>query len=243
MADDLCCVYDLRDQERLIAQMQETSLSPRQDAGLAPDPLVGSDAWWSAIEGGEMARQVSEGVITRVYWGSMADWPEFELRDATGDLASWTREGNPRRYVEGLRARVEFVEHPWKNEHTGLGTHSQIKLGVWVERSDGRSSGIAPGPGGAGFEMARRHGEAVHYLAFGSRADAEGAAAALEGVGRTAGVWGGGTHDQWFVDAWSRTADAGGEEIAELRRLAEQFAGNYDGGEVVEGAIWGPGGR
>ena len=58
----------------------------------------------------------------------MADWPEFELKDAAGALTTWTRKGDPRRYVEGLAARVEFAEHPWKNPGFSIPSGSYLEL-------------------------------------------------------------------------------------------------------------------
>lgn len=99
-------LYDLRDQDDLITAMQETSLGDT-DLGLAPEPLVGSELWWEQVDTPVLPRTRLEGQIVKVLWGSMADYPEFELRDSSGDLSTWTREGDTRRYVEGLSARVE----------------------------------------------------------------------------------------------------------------------------------------
>jgi hypothetical protein len=133
----------------------------------------------------------------------MGDWPEFELSGATA--TTWTREGDGRRYVEGLLARLNFVEHPWKTPGKPLlGDLSKIVLNIEIEESLLRSSGIAPGPGGHGYEMARRHGDAVHYLLFQSSESADRAAADLEESGVTIRKWGSEAIEGWFIGVWHR---------------------------------------
>lgn len=232
-------LYDIRCQPELTAQMQEVSLT-RDDVGLAPDPLVASSAWWQAIESGELQRGCLDGTITSVSWGSMADWPEFEMRDSEGNVSTWTREGDLRRFVEGLRVRVEFVEHPWKHADHVLGTHSRVVLGMWVEESAARASGLAPGPGGAGYKLSRRQGDATHYLYVSDRDSGDALLAELERLGRVGRVWGGGTPTEWIVQVWTARADDARGEAAGLDAVARRFGGRYDGGEIVAGDVWGP---
>ena len=234
-------LYDLRDQRDLIAAMQRTSLEA-SDMGLAPDPLVGSDRWWEQVGTDERPLHQVDGTITRAYWASMADWPEFEISDSEGARTTWTAEGDRRRLVPGLRARVEYVRHPWKSpsRHHVDEDHSQVVIGIWVEDSARRIDGVAPGPGGAGYALDRRFGEAVHYLRVRSRADGEALLAGFERDGRGGRVWGGGTERLWYVAVWAASeADARGE-IATLHDLARSHGGGYDGGEVINGEVWGP---
>jgi hypothetical protein len=101
---------------------------------------------------GRLLKTEIEGKIAKVYWASMGDWPEFELTAEDGTASRWTREGDYVRYVEGLRARLAFVLHPWKQPHRfGLGTHSNVVLYIDIEESPMRSDPRAPGPGGVGL--------------------------------------------------------------------------------------------
>jgi len=146
-------VYDLRSDHDLIKHMQQASLT-RPDAGLALEPaLVGSDDWWALIQKGALSQSIVEGVIRRVYWASMGDWPEFEVESANGDLSQWTREGDISRYVEGLQVRMGFVRHPWKEQLVNqmAATHSSLVIFVEIEESSLRSDPRAPGPGGIGL--------------------------------------------------------------------------------------------
>jgi hypothetical protein len=207
-------LYDLAAQTKLIAQMQETSLT-REDIGLAADPLVASPEWWDAIERGALRRHDITGVITGEWWGSMADWPEFELRDGEGRLTTWTREGDARRFAPGLEARVVFVEHPWKNP-TPSRQMSRVVLGMWIEDGPARVSAFAPGPGGAGYALSRQHGEAAHFLYISDRARADELFAALRAAGRTGRVWGGGTASLWIVQIWAHDVNTARAEAHEL---------------------------
>ncbi len=238
MPSELVQLYDFGAQPDLIAKMQETSLT-RGNMGLAPDPLVGSPGWWTAIERGQLKRVELTGVITRVWWGSMADWPEFETRASDGTLTTWTREGDARRYVDGLEVRITYVEHPWKKPQLGR-TLRQLVLSIWVENSGLRASGFAPGPGGAGYRFSRRHGEAAHYLYAPERANADAMLRHLQAAGRSGRVWGGGTQELWVVQVWAEHGVQAKGEAAQLQRVAQTFDGRYDGGEIIEGEIWGP---
>jgi hypothetical protein len=124
MSEGMIRLYDLRAQKDLIAAMQRTSPT-REDIWLAPHPLVASSEWSDAVERGELPRHEIAGVIMPEWWGSMADWSEFELQDSRGDLTTWTREGGARRYAPGLDVRIVYVEHPWKHPER-FGEKSQL---------------------------------------------------------------------------------------------------------------------
>jgi hypothetical protein len=128
------------------------------DFGVSPKPaLVGTPEWWQAIEHGQLPANPLEGTISNVYWGSMGDWPEFEVLVPDGTRSRWTREGDVSRYVEGLGVRLTFVLHPWKvpKDELGLGDASKIVLQIDIEASDKRSDPRAPGPGGVGLGRSR----------------------------------------------------------------------------------------
>lgn len=101
-----------------------------------------------------------DGLIRKVYWGSMGDWPEFEVQAPDGARSTWTREGDISRYVEGLSVSLGFVRHPWKKQLVDLkmGTHSSLVTFIDIEESSQRSDPRAPGPGGAGLRERERPG-------------------------------------------------------------------------------------
>jgi hypothetical protein len=146
-------VYDFALDENMILALQEATLGPF-DFGVSTKPaLVGTPEWWSAIEDGRLPRSEIEGTISKVYWASMGDWPEFEMVATDGTRSRWTREGDVSRYVEGLRVRLAYTRQAWKKPTPswGLGTESKIVLRIDLEPSDRRSDPRAPGPGGIGL--------------------------------------------------------------------------------------------
>jgi hypothetical protein len=93
-------IDDLAEDLDRIERIQRRTLTTED--GLVADPApLGTPEWWSAIEGGQLRTEWFEGPISKVYWGSMNDWPEFAV-DAQGDASTWTREGDITRYVGGL---------------------------------------------------------------------------------------------------------------------------------------------
>jgi hypothetical protein len=147
-------VYSLEQDQRRIEAMQKASLSAT-NFGLSSSPaLVGTPEWWRATRDGSLVRRVVYGTISRVFWGSMGDWPEYEVTTNDDSKSTWTREGDITRYVEGLKVQITSVLHPWKapDQH-GLGAASEIVLSIRIEDSDRRSDPRAPGPGGIGLRM------------------------------------------------------------------------------------------
>lgn len=216
MSEGTIQLYDLSAQTELIVAMQKTSLT-REDIGLAANPLVASPEWWEAVERGELPRHEVIGVVTREWWGSMADWPEFEVSDGDGRLTTWTREGDARRYAPGLDVRVVYVEHQWKNP-SKFGEKHQLVVELGIEDTPARVSAFAPGPGGAGYRLSRQHGEAAHFLYAPDRTSADQMFTALQAAGRSGRVWGGGTPSLWVVQIWTLQASTARAEACALAR-------------------------
>jgi hypothetical protein len=155
MTGPFVTVYSFGQDKARIEVMQKASRGPT-DSGVSMSPaLVGTPEWWGATEDGTLPRIVIAGTISRVFWASMGDWPECEVTAEDGTKTTWTREGDVARYVQGLRVRITFVQHPWKvpDQH-GLGASSKIVLTIEIEDSDRRSDPRAPGPGGIGLRKA-----------------------------------------------------------------------------------------
>jgi len=144
-------VYDFAVDRAQIAAMQRATRGPTDFGVSAVPALVGTPDWWLAIDRGQLPRFELQGTVNRVYWGSMGDWPEFELLADGGTSTTWTREGDPSRFVEGLRIRLLYTLHPWKMPKRLLGDGAKIVLRIELEQSDRRSDPRAPGPGGVGF--------------------------------------------------------------------------------------------
>ncbi|QKE82887.1 hypothetical protein [Arthrobacter sp. NEB 688] len=145
--------YDLRADKAHVRAMQKATRK-RPDVGLAPVPaLVGSWRWWRAIDSGRYPSTILDGTITRVFWGSMGDWPMFTLRTLEGETSDWTRQGDPTRYVEGLAVRLQYVVQRFKDsvpDWSLAGTReTNLIVRIWLEPSSLRSEATGPGPLGS----------------------------------------------------------------------------------------------
>ena len=232
-------VYDLAADTEHVRDVQEASLH-RPGYGFPPKPvLFGSPEWWREIETGRIPTRLVEGVIEDVYWASMADWPEFRLHSSDGAETTWTRMGDVRRYVKGLHAKASYVELERKKDAdkdvvSMLGPTSQVVLHMWVEESVLRSPAVAPGPGGAGYELEGGPGTALHYLELPDRERARELVNTLEGQGEELHTYPDGIGAHWFVRVKDASvAPARDERRSELARLAERHGGRYDGSETI----------
>lgn len=84
-------VYRLRNDARHIKSVQEATLGSDAFGIQQTHGLFGSDAWWQQIAAGRLPLQTARGQITRVYMGSMGDWPVFVMRCSDGSERSETR--------------------------------------------------------------------------------------------------------------------------------------------------------
>jgi hypothetical protein len=150
-------VYDLRENRQYVESVQDSTLN-RPGFGLDPNPaLFGSDEWWQAVADGLVPIKVEQGVVADVRWGSMGDWPEWRFLGDDGRETTWTREGDPTRYVIGLKARIRVATVRWKADSQmvrklGRDPEHDILLKVELEASDRRSERLGPGPFPGAYE-------------------------------------------------------------------------------------------
>jgi hypothetical protein len=112
--DDWETVYDLRTDTEMVRLIQDASLN-KPGFGFVSEPaLFGSPDWWVALDAGALPVSEFCGTITRVYMGSMGDWPEFEAVLDDGTTRGWTREGRDEAYVVGRRVCVRTVRQRYK---------------------------------------------------------------------------------------------------------------------------------
>jgi hypothetical protein len=147
-------LYRLGDDTPRLEAMRRRSVE--SDEGLAPDHgTIGSEEWWSNVRRGVVRSQDVDGVVVRVFWGSMNDYAMFALRGADGAETEWTRQGDITRYAVGARARVTYVVAQWKPKTAQqiLAETTELVVEIAVEDIGERSSSIAPGPGGIGYRL------------------------------------------------------------------------------------------
>ncbi|MGE0489964.1 MAG: hypothetical protein AB7S38_12230 [Vulcanimicrobiota bacterium] len=149
-------VFDIREAPSYISRFQQDSLKALR---FVPDPLIGSQEWWQAIDDGMIERVVMQGWITSVTWGAMGDTPEFEITDESGRSRRCHRYGDHTRYVKGLAARVTWLrlkvfpinlQHVPPEERADLMAREIDLLceSISIEESERRSEKSAPGPSG-----------------------------------------------------------------------------------------------
>jgi hypothetical protein len=108
-------IYKLAQDEQQIAAVQKATLTT-DEYGLEPTHgLFGSDEWWKQIADGRLPVETLSGTISRVYMGSMGDWPEFEMVIEGGFTERFTRYQTPPDgsqdafYVVGRRIELDTV--------------------------------------------------------------------------------------------------------------------------------------
>lgn len=108
-------IYDLLEDEQLIVAVQKATLET-DEYGIEPTHgLFGSEEWWKQIAEGRLSVETLKGTITRVYMGSMGDWPEFEITLVDGSTEAFTRHQTPadgtqdRFYVVGRDVEIDTV--------------------------------------------------------------------------------------------------------------------------------------
>jgi hypothetical protein len=225
------CLYDLRLDTEHIAQVQKVSRETK-DFGFPTKPaLFGSRKWWRMVEAGDFPTETLDGEIIDVYWGSMADYPEFRIRVGDGTEHDLTREGDLRRYVPGLGASVRRVALEGKPSMFAevLGPTRKVVLSIVVEDTDERSPAVAPGPGGAGYQHSGGPGTRVVYFETQSARDAEAIAALAEPVGGRGRSWSSVMGGAWAAVYLPPEFD----DLVGIRSAAETRHGRYDGYEVV----------
>lgn len=88
-------IYELAQDQQQIAAVQKATLTT-EEYGLEPTHgLFGSDEWWKQIADGRLPVETLRGTISRVYMGSMGDWPVFELVMEGGSTEQFTRYQTP----------------------------------------------------------------------------------------------------------------------------------------------------
>jgi hypothetical protein len=139
--------YDLRADTDYLRGIADVTRSGR---GISSDPaVVGTDEWWSLVGTDRLPLHSQEGTIGRVFWSGHNDFAEFTLVADDGSRHDWPRWGDHALYVEGLRARIQWIEQRWAAAERGafgdvIGEVTHLCVRVEVEESDRRSGEQPP---------------------------------------------------------------------------------------------------
>lgn len=106
-------IYRLQSDRREIREVQEVTRTTDR-WGIEPTHgLFGSSEWWQRIRDGSLPVHHIKGKISRVYMGSMNDWPEFAMLSDTGEESEWSRYANEPEfaafYTVGRPIEIDYV--------------------------------------------------------------------------------------------------------------------------------------
>jgi hypothetical protein len=129
--------YRLKDNPEWIGYVQKATLNT-EDFGIEPTHgLLGSDEWWANIASGKLPTVTISGVISKVYMGSMGDWPMFEMTDSGGEKSAWTREANTEEqgelYAAGRAIELDYVVQRHRKKSWDGGAEHKIPLEVRID--------------------------------------------------------------------------------------------------------------
>jgi len=120
----------------MVAAMQKATLTTEQFGIELTHGLIGTEEWWSKIRSGELRVHTLRGRISRMYMGSMGDWPEFTLTTLEGESSSWTREAAntelSKLYVEGRDVELDYVLQHHRKKSLDGGAEIKLVLAIRV---------------------------------------------------------------------------------------------------------------
>jgi hypothetical protein len=106
-------IYRLKADKDYIALVQKATQT-NEDFGIESThgPFASAE-WWQHIRDGSLPVHHLRGTISRVYMGSMNDWPEFTLRSESGEETNWSRYANEPEfaglYTVGRPIEIDYV--------------------------------------------------------------------------------------------------------------------------------------
>lgn len=106
-------IYSLSEDRKHVANVQKATLTTEDYGIQQTHGLYGSKDWWAQIAEGKLEKKTISGVVSRVYMGSMNDWPEFTVRNESGEEESFSRYANNptlgKEYQEGRKIEIDYV--------------------------------------------------------------------------------------------------------------------------------------
>ena len=130
-------VYELRLDTDFIAHVQKATRTT-QEFGIEPTHgLFGSPEWWEHISSGTLPVHHLRGTISRVYMGSMNDWPEFTFRSEAGEESNWSRYGNSpalaAHYAVGRSIELDYVLQRHRPKSFDGGAEHKIPIEIRIQ--------------------------------------------------------------------------------------------------------------
>jgi hypothetical protein len=129
-------IYRLRRDKKFIASVQHATQMTDKFGIEAVHGLFGAAEWWEAIKAGVLPVHTLRGIVTKLYMGSMNDWPEFSMRSDAGAETSWSRYANGaelgKLYEVGQPIEIDYVieRHREKSFDFGAETKCVIEIRI-----------------------------------------------------------------------------------------------------------------
>jgi hypothetical protein len=129
-------IYRLRADKDFIAQVQKATTTTEK-FGIEPTHgLFGSAEWWQHVRDGTLPVHTLRGAITRIYMGSMNDWPGFTMRTETGEESSWSRYATDPAfaslYTVGRPIELDYVVQQHRPHSFDSGAEDKIPIEIRV---------------------------------------------------------------------------------------------------------------
>lgn len=146
----MIAVYQLKKDRDRIGKIQKATLTTDDYGIQQTHGLFGSSEWWQHIQDGKLPLHTLRGTITRVYMGSMGDWPEFEVATPEGAKESFTRECHTREQDAEYRVgRAIEIDYVWQKHKKSFASHTldtKIVVEIRIDNSepDGPANGSQP---------------------------------------------------------------------------------------------------
>lgn len=144
-------VYNLKLDTAQIQRIQHATLNTTDYGIQQTHGLFGSADWWGRIDSGDLPTVTLKGRISKVYMGSMGDWPMFEFIDTDGMSHSFTREAQSNdldaHYATGRSVEVDYVIQKHKKSFTGGSLDTKIVTAIRINGEQvGGGNRLKPAP-------------------------------------------------------------------------------------------------
>jgi hypothetical protein len=129
-------IYSLRKDKQKIDQIQKATLETDEFGLQQTHGLFGSTEWWAKIADGNLPLRTASGLISKVYLGSMGDWPEFKMCQSDGTELTWAREAQSKEldnaYKEGAVVEIDYVMQSFKPKSWNGATETKCVIEIRV---------------------------------------------------------------------------------------------------------------
>ena len=141
-------IYELSEDRKHVANVQKATLTTEDFGIQQTHGLFGSKDWWAQIAEGKLEKKAISGVVSRVYMGSMNDWPEFTIRKDNGEEENFSRYANNptlgKEYKKGRRIEIDYVIQKHKKSYNGESLDTKCVIEIRIQTRPNKSVVTTP---------------------------------------------------------------------------------------------------